>query len=224
MTRIKICGIMNETDIRICTEAGVHALGFVVDYPLPVPWNLKPDKAHELIACVPPFIQTCIVTGGSVKKVLHIAGMTGPNLVQLHYRESLDEIAEISGHLKKGGIKTIKALRINSAGYCDFEIPDPCKAVKALSDSGISAILLDSYTEVMPGGTGVALDISIFRRIKSESSLPVILAGGINPMNISSIIRDAGPFAVDILTGSEERPGKKDPVKIKQLAASVCAQ
>ncbi|HEX2947071.1 MAG TPA: phosphoribosylanthranilate isomerase [Clostridia bacterium] len=221
MTRVKICGIMNERDIGICTEAGVSVLGFVVDYPVPVPWNLTPERARELIACVPPFIQTCVVTGGSVKKILEIADFTRPNLVQLHYRESLGEIAETVRCLKPNGIKTIKALRINRDGRCDFEISDPAIAARTLSDSGISAILADSYTEAMPGGTGVTLDLSTFLSIKKESSLPVILAGGLNPSNIESIIHETQPYAVDLLTGTEERPGFKDPDKVNRIMAAI---
>lgn len=222
MTRVKICGIMNERDIDICAGAGVHVLGFVVDYPVPVPWNLTPERASELIASVPPFIQTCVVTGGGVNKILDIAAVTRPNLVQLHYRESLGEIAEMARSLKLQGIKTIKALRINSDGRCDFEIPDPAIAAKALSESGISAILADSYTGTMPGGTGVAVELPTFRRIKKESSLPVILAGGLNPANIGNIVFEVQPYAVDILTGAEESPGRKDPDKISRLMAAVC--
>ncbi len=222
MTRVKICGILNEKDIEICAEAGVHVLGFVVDYPVPVPWNLTPERARELIAYVPPFIQTCVVTGGDLKKILDIAAFTRPNLVQLHYRESLGEIAEMAHSLKQRGIKTIKALRINSDGRCDFDIPDPAVAAKALSESGISAILADSYTETMPGGTGKAVELSTFRKIKKESSLPVILAGGLNPANIGNIVCEAQPYAVDILTGAEKSPGCKDPDKIGRIMAAVC--
>ncbi len=222
MTRVKLCGITNERDIDICAKAGVHVLGFVVAYPVPVPWNLTPERARELIESVPPFIQTCVVTGGEVDKILDIAALTRPNLVQLHYRESLAEIAEMARSLKQQGMKTIKALRINSDGRCDFEIPDPAIAAKALSKSGISAILADSYTETMPGGTGVAVELRTFRRIKKESSLPVILAGGLNPANIENIVREAQPYAVDILTGAEESPGHKNPDKINRLMAAVC--
>jgi phosphoribosylanthranilate isomerase len=124
--------------------------------------------------------------------------------------------------LKQQGIKTIKALRINSDGRCDFEMPDPVAAAKALSESEISAILVDSYTETMPGGTGKAVGLSTFRRIKKESSLPVILAGGLNPANIGNIVYEAQPYAVDILTGAEKSPGHKDPDKISRIMAAVC--
>ncbi len=221
MTRVKICGLMNRKDINLCVRAGVHMLGFVVDYPIPVPWNLTPAKAGELIEQVPPFVDTCIVTGGSCEKVLTLVNKTCPNVVQLHHQETLDEVKEIARQLKIQGIKTIKALRIDSNGNCDFEISDPAMAARALAKTGIAAILVDSYTNSMPGGTGVTVDLATFRTIQQESSLPAILAGGLNSNNILPIIQKIHPFAVDVLTGVENKPGGKDPEKIERFMQKI---
>ena len=217
MTRVKICGLMNDHDVNLCIQAGVHMVGFVVDYPVPVPWNLTKEAAKKLIQRVPPFVSTCIVTGGPPEQVLDTVEKTCPNVVQLHYKETLQEITEIAIRLQAKGIKIIKALRIDGNGDCDFEMKDPVKAVRELSKTGVSAILVDSYTESMPGGTGVMVNLSAFQTIQQESSLPVILAGGLNPMNIESIVQDARPYAVDVLTGVEEKPGQKDAGKILQF-------
>jgi len=221
LIRVKICGLMNRQDINLCVRAGVHMLGFVVDYPIPVPWNLTPAKARELIEKVPPFVGTCIVTGGSCEKVLTLVNKTCPNVVQLHHQETLDEVKEIARQLKIQGIKTIKALRIDSNGNCDFEISDPAMAARALAKTGIAAILVDSYTNSMPGGTGVTVDLATFRTIQQESSLPAILAGGLNSTNILPVIQKIHPFAVDVLTGVENRPGEKDPEKIERFMQNI---
>ncbi len=223
MTRVKICGIMNQRDVNLCVQAGVHMVGFVVDYPVPVPWNLTPAEAKELIRQVPPFVSTCIVTGGPVKKVLDIVNETHPNVIQLHYKETLKEIEELACQLQLQGIKTIKALRIDDKGDCDFEITAPAIAAQKLAKTGIAAIVVDSYTTAMPGGTGITVDLSTFRTIQQVSSLPVILAGGLAPTNIFTLISETHPFAVDVLTGVEERPGHKDREKIKRLMQSVKA-
>ncbi len=214
MTRVKICGLMNAHDASLCVQAGAHMLGFVVDYPTPVPWNLTRDAAKELIGQIPPFVSTCIVTGGDAASVIKTALETTPNVVQLHYKETLNDIREITTKLKSHGIKTMKALRINGEGKCDFEIDDPVRAVRELCTTGISAIIVDSYTEDMPGGTGVRVDLSTFKRIQQESTLPVILAGGLNPANIRPLVKEVQPFAVDVLTGVEVKPGQKDAEKI----------
>lgn len=219
--QVKICGVMNSEDIDICVHAGVHMLGFVTEYPTPVPWNLTAAKAGELIRSVPPFVSTCVVTGGSVERVLNIVHETCPDVVQLHYNETLREVAEIAHKLQLKGIKTIKALRINTKGECNFEITDPATAARELSRTGISAILADSCTDARPGGTGVMVDITTYRTIQKESALPVILAGGINPENILPIIHKVHPCAVDILTGSEAAHGCKDPEKIRKIMHSI---
>ncbi len=221
MTRVKMCGLMNEKDIHLCVQAGVHTLGFVVDYPIPVPWNLSTDEAGKLVQSTPPFVNTCVVTGGTVEKVLDVAEQVRPNLIQLHYEETLDEVKEIARQLKTQGIKTIKALRIDENGKCRFEIEDPIEAALELSQSGISAILVDSYTESMPGGTGVRVDLKTFEKVKAASKLPVILAGGLNSENIQSIVARVKPFAVDVLTGVEVSPGKKDEKKVNQFMKNI---
>ncbi len=221
MTRVKMCGLMNSKDVEFCIQAGVHMLGFVVEYPVQVPWNLSTYKAEELIECVPPFVSTCVVTGGNVEKVLEIVRNTKPNVVQLHYKETLDEVNEISQKLKPHGVKVIKALRMDDEGNCDFEITNPVMAVRELAKTGISAILADSYTESMPGGTGVKVDLSVFKKLKQESTLPVILAGGLTADNIQNIIQKVKPFAVDVLTGVEERADCKEPDKVRRFMDSV---
>lgn len=221
MTRVKICGLMNLRDIRLCEEAGADMLGFVVDYPVPVPWNLTAKEARGLISAVSPFVSTAIVTGGSVEKVLEVAEKTRPNVVQLHYEETLGEIREIVSGLTAQGIKVFKALRIDQNGRCHFEIEDPVLAVKELSKTGISAVLIDSYTEARPGGTGVLSNLEAFQMIRQESSVPVILAGGLTPDNVGEIVSQLQPYAVDVMTGVEERPGKKDPEKVFHFISNI---
>ena len=135
MTRVKICGLMNQKDVNLCVQAGVHMVGFVVDYPISVPWNLTMSKARELIHQVPPFVSACVVTGGTVKKVLDLVNETCPNVVQLHYKETLQEVKELAHQLKLRGVKTIKALRIDDKGNSDFEINDPIMAAQELAIS-----------------------------------------------------------------------------------------
>ncbi len=221
MTRVKICGLMNQNDVNLCVEAGVDMLGFVVDYPVEVPWNLTTDKARELISKVSPFVSTCIVTGGSVEKVSKLVEETNPNVVQLHYKETLKEVTEIASRLQLRGVKTMKALRIDQNGKCDFDFSDPVLAVRELCKTGIAAILVDAYTESMPGGTGVMIDLQMYQTLQKESSLPLVLAGGLNPSNIGQIVGELNPDAVDVLTGVEQKPNQKDPHKVVEFIRNV---
>lgn len=83
--------------------------------------------------------------------------------------------------------------------------------------------MVDSYTPSMPGGTGVAVDLSVFKNVQQESTLPVILAGGLTPDNIFEVIQKVHPYAVDVLTSVEERPDHKDTEKIQRFTQSAQA-
>lgn len=224
MIRVKICGLMNRNDVDLCVQAGVHTVGFVVDYPVPVPWNLNKNEARQLIENLPPFVSTAVVTGGTVESILAVAEATRPDIIQLHYRETLKDVKELAHQLGRRGIKTIKALRIDHSGKCDFEISDPVAAARALAKTKISALLVDSYTVSRPGGTGITVDLSIFKAIRQEIGLPLILAGGLNPSNVQQLVGATNPYAVDVLTGVEERPGQKDPEKIRLFMRSIYQQ
>jgi len=186
----------------------------VVDFPVPVPWNLTKAEARKLIDKVPPFVISTVVTGGTVEGILAVAKATRPDIIQLHFQETLPEVKELAHRLSLMGIKTIKALRIDGEGKCAFEIPDPAAAARALAETKISALLVDAYTASRPGGTGVTVDFKTFKTIRQETALPVILAGGLNPDNVLQYIQETNPYAVDVLTGVEERPGRKDPEKV----------
>lgn len=223
MTKVKVCGLMKRKDIDICIKAGVDVLGFVVEYPSPVPWNLTIEQGKELINWVPSHLTTCVVTGGAGRqdKVLEIADQLKPTVVQLHHRETLQEVREISRRLQSRGIKTVKALRIDKQGNCDFDIPDPVLAAWELAKTDLWAILVDSYTEDRPGGTGVPVDLPVFRKIQQSTSMPVILAGGLTPANVSAVIGATQPYAVDVLTGVEQEPGIKNPDKVLNFVRAV---
>ncbi|TFH43765.1 MAG: phosphoribosylanthranilate isomerase, partial [Chrysiogenales bacterium] len=81
MTRIKICGMTKEEDIRLCVKAGANALGFVVEYPIDVPWNLDRQKARELMRAVPPFISRVIVVGDDPELVIELTEFLRPHAV-----------------------------------------------------------------------------------------------------------------------------------------------
>ncbi|MEN6373099.1 MAG: phosphoribosylanthranilate isomerase [Armatimonadota bacterium] len=221
MIKVKICGLMNKKDVDICVKAGADMVGFVVEYPQPVPWNLTASEAKELISLVSAPAEACIVTGGPVNKVLALADELRPRIVQLHYRETLADVRRTAKELSALGIRTIKALRFDKSGNCDFEITDPVLAARELSRTEIAAIVVDSYTEARPGGSGIVVDLSTFKTVQRESEVPVILAGGLNPDNIASIAAATNPFGVDVLTGAETAPGRKDESKIVQLMEAL---
>lgn len=213
--RVKICGVKSLHDAQLCIQAGADALGFVTEYPIPVPWNLKRDETRALISKLPPFISSTVVTSGSLTRILEIARDTLPDIIQLHGEEKLSDIERVVDELSGYGIRVIKALSIDvESQRANFEIPDPVEAAHSLQESGIHAILLDSKTRSKPAGTGIPLNWRKAREIGEQTSLPVILAGGLTGENVRTAIKAVKPYAVDVITGVEASPGNKDPDKV----------
>ncbi|KAA6185046.1 phosphoribosylanthranilate isomerase [Thiohalocapsa marina] len=218
MVRVKICGITDADQVDWCVAAGADCLGFVVEYPVPVPWNLSRQEAHALLARVPPMTTRALVSGGSPEHVIGLARALRPHLVQLHTDNTLAETAKIAQALAPIGIGLIRALRIDVAtGLACGEITDPLAAAHALESTGVTAILLDARTGEMPAGTGVSLDWRGARRIRDRLSAPLILAGGLTTGNVRSAIEQVRPYAVDVISGVEVSRRVKSPKLIRQF-------
>ena len=225
MTRVKICGIMSEADLQMAVAAGADALGFVTEYPIPVPWNIPRARAAELAASAPPFVTTTAVVGGRVEDILAIARVVRPHFLQLHGDETLEEILAVCVALAGTGIKVLKALRINvDTGQALFAVPEPREACAFLERSGIAGVVLDSKTSSRPAGTGMPLDWSSFRGLSERIHLPLILAGGLTPGNVRQAIDIVRPFAVDVISGVERETGVKDPLLMSRFVQAAKGQ
>jgi len=222
MTRVKICGLMNEEDVRLCVKAGADAVGFVTEYPIPVPWNLDRLRARELAALTPPFVSTTAVVGGPVESILQIAHAVRPDVLQLHGDETKEDIAHICSSLADTGIKVIKALRIDiDTGKARFALEDPLEAATALAETGLSALVVDSKTANRPAGTGMPLDWNTIREISASLSIPLILAGGLTVENVAGAIERVRPYGVDVISGVERAPGIKDAERVLRFVRTV---
>lgn len=218
MVRVKICGNTDADQVAWGVAAGADCLGFVVEYPVPVPWNLSRAEARALLARVPPMTTRALVSGGTPGHVIGLARDLLPHLVQLHTDNTLAETAEIAQALAPLGIGLIRALRIDVAtGQACGEIADPLAAALALESTGVAALLLDARTGAMPAGTGVRLDGGQARRIRDGLSVPLILAGGLTAGNVRDAIAQVRPFAVDVISGVEVSRGVKSPELIRQF-------
>jgi phosphoribosylanthranilate isomerase len=216
VVRVKICGNTDAGHVAACVEAGADAVGFVVNYPTPVPWNLSLDEAGALLPLVPPFVSRAVVMGGSLGDVLAAARFLRPHLVQLHTDNSVSETAEIAKALSLEGIGLIRALRISaSTGEACGEIKEPVQAAQALSETTISALLLDARTEGMPAGTGVAVNWDMARAVRQAIKIPLILAGGLTPENVGEAVRQVHPYGVDVISGVETKRCVKDFARVR---------
>jgi phosphoribosylanthranilate isomerase len=199
MVQVKICGITNVEDALAAVEAGADALGFVF-YP-PSPRYVTPERAREIIDKLPPFVTTVgLFVDVPVETVNAIAARCGLDRLQLHGHESPVFCAMAARPV-------IKAFRIKSA---DSLMPLP--------DYKVSAYLLDAYVEgALPGGTGASFAWELAAQAKPYG--PLILAGGLTPENVASAIRQVAPYGVDVSTGVERAPGRKDHGKVRTFIA-----
>jgi len=199
---VKICGITNYDDASVAVELGAAALGFIF---ADSPRQITPQKAREIISAIPPFVKTVgvFVNEGSavIRKVIHDCGL---DLVQLHGDESPDLCSELLPY-------AIKAIRIKD---------ESSLRTSQAYRGKVRALMLDTYSKDKAGGTGKTFDWQLAIKIK-KLGVPIILGGGLGPSNIDGAISTVRPYAVDVNSGVEERPGKKSPALMKDLMEKV---
>src|SRR4030042_2691680 len=202
MTKIKIYGITNLDDANLAVKLGADALGFIF---APSPRRIDPKTARDIIRHIPTFVKAVgVFVNEAPEKIDEIIAFCGIDLVQLHG----DEPPEICDRFMP---RTIKALRI-----ADESVIESVKVYKGK----IKALLLDTYSEKMAGGTGKGFDWEIAIKIW-DADIPIILAGGLSPSNIEEDISRGRPIAVDVNSGVEERPGKKSHHLMEKLFEKI---
>jgi phosphoribosylanthranilate isomerase len=202
MVRIKICGITNLEDARLAADLGAHALGFIF-YPKS-PRSVRPDAAREIIRNLPPLVMTVgVFVDEEAEVVRGIAETAGLDWVQLHGQESPEYCCELKHRVIKG-----------------FRIQDSSSLTLLPQYQGtVQAMLLDTYKAGTAGGTGETFDWELARQAGELG--PIILAGGLTPGNVAQAIHAAKPAAVDVASGVEAAPGKKDREKLREFLKAV---
>ena len=191
VVRVKICGITNSEDASQAVALGADALGFIF---APSPRRIRPEEARRIIAALPPFvIPVGVFVNEEPHTIMEVATTCGLGLVQLHGDESAAACAELMP-------RTVKAFRIKK----DYSL----NTIKPYVGN-VRALLFDTYSEKLRGGTGRTFDWSVAAEGK-KLGVPLILSGGLSPANIAEAITAVRPHAVDVNSGIEERPGKKD--------------
>lgn len=200
-TRIKICGITREEDAKHAVEAGADALGLVF-YP-PSPRAVSVEQAQKIAAIVPPFVTvTALFVNPSVEQVQNVLDSVRIDLIQFHG----DEDEHFCEQFNRPYIKAVR-------------VRDSSDVVAAsLRFKNSLALLLDSYKEGIPGGTGETFNWSL---IPADLGKPIILAGGLTVTNVAQAIAKARPYAVDVSGGVEQSKGIKDPSKVTEFINEV---
>jgi len=202
MTKIKICGITSPEDALMCVEQGVDALGLVF-YP-PSPRNLSVQSAQEIVDVLPPFVTVVGLFMNADEQAVHdVLKHCHLDRLQFHGNEPATFCEQFDQPY-------FKAIAMGD-GQQDFE---------ALTDeyAKASAFLLDSHRRDEAGGTGTVFD---WLNVPEDVSKPLILAGGLTPDNVQSGINKLNPYAVDCSSGVEQKPGVKDPQKVRLFVENV---
>ncbi len=197
MTRVKVCGITNSVDAQNAVFAGADALGFiwVPETPRYLPGF---EQGESVPIGVPPFVSRVAVCRNA-NEAPETLGLLYDTLQYYDYTAEVEQW--------RGRVRLIQAFRVRNRAsvdslLCSVELKPP------------DAVLLDAYHEKQLGGAGVTFDWSLALEVKQKMGIPLILAGGLTPENVGTAIRQVRPYAVDISSGVEATPGKKDPSKI----------
>lgn len=201
--RVKICGITRKKDLTSVVAAGADAVGFIVGVAAS-PRNLTLDKAENLMKHVPIFVEKVVVTTTkNINFLMKIYERLRPNSLQMH-GESMLDISIVRKNMPN--IQVIKAIKVKDSNVkkADLKVIEP-----------FDAVLLDSFVQGREGGTGIIHDWKSSKRIKQAiHPKPLILAGGLKPENVQEAILVVQPYAVDVSSGVELRPGIKDSRKV----------
>ena len=203
MVSVKICGITNWDDAKAAMDAGADALGF--NFYANSPRRVAASHAKQIIRHMPGHVTAVgVFVNGSVEEILRIAHTTNVGILQLHGEESPATVERLAREYP-----IIKAFRVGPR----------FRARELKKFSSASGFLLDGYDADHHGGTGKRFDWGIAREAKRYG--PVILAGGLRAENVIEAIRQVKPFGLDVCSGVEDQPGRKDARKVKRLMAAV---
>jgi phosphoribosylanthranilate isomerase len=212
---IKFCANTSLEDATIAAEAGADAVGFVF---APSPRRVTAEQVAAIVPWLPAKIEKIGVFVGAtldeIAATVETAALTG---VQLHSEVTVDETAKLRARFGPG----LRILRV-----VHFEGGAPERAEAAVQDISVDAILIDSRTATAVGGTGKSYDWALagktlFQDTRTRKRL--VAAGGLTPENVAEAIATLRPWGVDVVSGVEAAPGRKDAAKVRSFVANARA-
>jgi phosphoribosylanthranilate isomerase len=209
---IKICGNTSLADAQLAAEAGADAVGFVF---APSPRQVTAEQVAAIVPHLPAQLEKIGVfvyaSFDEIASTVRACGLTG---VQLHS----DAGPDMPAQLRAAFGPALRILRVVHFG------PDAAEQAAELArDAHIDGILVDSRTANAVGGTGIAFDWSEARTTIFSGNGKLVVAGGLNPENVAEAIATLAPWGVDVASGVESAPGRKDPAKVRQFVANARA-
>jgi phosphoribosylanthranilate isomerase len=217
MTWIKICGMTNLEDALVAAQAGADAVGFV--FYAKSSRKIDVDAAREIVKQLPERVEKVgVFVGNSPEEVEDCATRAGLTMVQFYPGDEKFVPARSPAISQEHGYKLILATSSEALNGGGLGIGDEAKR-------RIYAMLIDSGSGDRVGGTGISFDWEKYRSQLKDLSreFPVIVAGGLNPENVHEAIQILKPWGVDVASGVEASPGKKDSEKVRAFVKAVRA-
>lgn len=223
-TWIKLCGITCLEDALVAVQSGADAVGFIFAES---PRLVAPQAAGGIAASLPPAIEKIGVfvdaSLAEIVETVRIAGLTG---VQLHQENDGDDAAGLASDLRARFSNRETPLKILQVLHYETDDTDFAEKLRAMrSNAAIDAVLVDTRSATRQGGTGRSFN---WRRaqetfLREASHLRLIAAGGLNPENVTRAIHMLQPWGVDVASGVETSPGRKDPGKVAAFVRAARA-
>jgi len=202
-TQVKICGVTSVADARVAAEAGADMIGLM--FYDGSPRHVTLAQAAEIARALPPFVlRVGVFVNPTEAQVLAAIAACGLSLLQFHGDED-------SAFCTQFGVMSLKALRVRDA-----------ESLSTLEQFHTDAFLLDAYSQAGLGGTGEKFNWELALAAQ-QFGKPIFLAGGLTPANVGDAVRQVRPFAVDVSSGVEAAPGKKDAAKVRAFIQAVRA-
>ena len=199
--KVKICGITNGPDALAAVESGADALGFM--FYEPSPRHVSVRQAAEIVRELPPFVMKVgVFVDAEEDTVMRAIGDCGLTMLQFHGQE-------LPEYCSQFGLMNMKAFRMRDA-----------ESLKALQNYPTDAWLLDAFVADKLGGTGEKFNWELAIEAK-KLGRPIFLAGGLTPANVAEAVRTVHPFAVDVSSGVEASPGRKDHAKLRDFISAA---
>jgi len=204
MIKVKICGITSAEDAQAAVAAGADALGFVMYRKSPR--HVEAAAARSIVAELPPFVLPIgVFVNEEPLVVRNLMDECGLALAQLHGDEP-------PSYCERLGRPALKAIRLKDRSSF---LP----LAEFRGRANVRGFVIDAYSDQAYGGTGRTIDWALAE--EAARAAPVLLAGGLTPSNVSEAIRVVRPYGVDVSSGVEERPGKKDPAKVRAFITAA---
>jgi phosphoribosylanthranilate isomerase len=196
MTKVKICGITTADDARMAVAAGADAIGLV--FFDKSPRCVDAERAAGIVAAIPPFVQVVgLFVNAPLELVNATADRAGLDIVQLHGEETPSYCDAVNRRVMKA-----------------FRVKGP-ESLAPIASYRVAGLLLDAYSPNSYGGTGERFDWDLVLAAKVHG--PIILAGGLTPDNVASAVSQVSPYAVDVSSGVELSPGRKNPEQVRRF-------